>query len=97
MALAPLCCALVVSAFDIAFRFSGMHCDGVQRHGRDSFANMKTLGRVLLITVTVYLLVQAVRLIVLAFKRTDAPARIIGEAAIYLVVMLIVSRLYRRL
>jgi len=58
---------------------------------------MKTLGRFLLIAVTIFLVVQAVRLIVLAFKRSDAPARIMGEAAIYLVVMLIVSRLYRRI
>ena len=58
---------------------------------------MKTLGRLLLVAVTAYLLVQAARLIVLAFRRSDAPARIMGEAAIYLVVMLIVSRLYRRI
>ena len=58
---------------------------------------MKTLGRILLIAVTAYLLVQAGRLIVLAFRRSDAPMRIMGEAAIYLVVMLIVSRLYRRI
>ncbi len=58
---------------------------------------MKTLGRILLIGVTAYLLVQAARLIGLAFKRSDAPGRIMGEAAIYLVVMLIVSRLYRRI
>jgi len=58
---------------------------------------MKTLGRLLLIAVTAYLLLQATRLIVLAFKRSDTPARIMGEAAIYLVVMLIVSRLYRRI
>ena len=58
---------------------------------------MKTLGRFLLIAITAYLLVQASRLIVLAFRRSDAPARIMGEAAIYLVVMFIVSRLYRRI
>ena len=58
---------------------------------------MKTLGRLLLMAVTTYLLVQAARLIVLAFKRSYTPARIIGEAAIYLAVMLIVSRLYRRI
>jgi len=58
---------------------------------------MKILGRLLLIAVTAYLLVQAARLIILAFRRSEAPARIIGEAAIYLVVMLIVSRLYRRI
>ena len=58
---------------------------------------MKTLGRLLLIGITAYLLVQAARLIVLAFRRSDAPARIMGEAAIYLVVMLIISRLYRRI
>jgi hypothetical protein len=58
---------------------------------------MKILGRILLIAVTAYLLVQAARLIILAFRRSEAPARIIGEAAIYLVVMLVVSRLYRRI
>ncbi len=58
---------------------------------------MKTLGRILLIAVTACLLVRAARLIVLAFKRSDAPGRIMGEAAIYLVAMLIVSRLYRRI
>ena len=58
---------------------------------------MKTVGRLLLIAVAIYLLVQAARLIVLALKRSDNPARIMGEAAIYLVVMLIVSRLYRRI
>ncbi len=58
---------------------------------------MKTLGRLLLIAVTICLLVQSVRLIALAFKRSYAPSRIMGEAAICLVVMLIVSRLYRRI
>ena len=58
---------------------------------------MKTLGRLLLITITTCLLVQAVRLIVLAFKRSYAPSRIMGEAAICLAVMFIVSRLYRRI
>jgi hypothetical protein len=58
---------------------------------------MKILGRLFLIAVTMYLLVQAGRLIVLAFKRSLTPARIMGEAAIYLMVMLIVSRLYRRI
>jgi len=58
---------------------------------------MKTLGRILLIAVTAYLLFQAARLIVLAFRRSDTPLRIMGEAAIYLVVMFIVSRLYRRI
>ena len=58
---------------------------------------MKILGRFFLIAVTLYLLVQAGRLIVLAFKRSYTPGGIMGEAAIYLVVMLIVSRLYRRI
>ena len=58
---------------------------------------MKTLGRLLLITITTCLLVQAVRLTVLAFKRSYSPSRIMGEAAICLVVMFIVSRLYRRI
>jgi hypothetical protein len=58
---------------------------------------MKTLGRLLLIVVTAYLLAQAARLIVLAFRRSETPGRIMAEAAVYLVVMFIVSRLYRRI
>jgi len=58
---------------------------------------MRILGRIFLMAVTAFLMFQAGRLIMATFKRTETPTRIMQEAGIYLVVMIVVSRVYRKL
>jgi len=39
----------------------------------------------------------ACRLMMASFKRTEPPSRIISEAIIYIVIMCVISRIYRKL
>jgi len=39
----------------------------------------------------------ACRLMMASFKRTESPSRIISEAIIYIVIMCVISRIYRKL
>ncbi len=58
---------------------------------------MRNLGKIVLGAATLAMLWPATRLLVAAVKRTERPSRIATEAAVYLVIMFVISRIYRKL
>ena len=58
---------------------------------------MKTLWKIILGAVALVMLWPASRLLIVSLNRTEPPAKIISEAAVYLVVMFVISRIYRKL
>jgi len=59
--------------------------------------NVKILWKIILGAVALALLWPASRLMIASFNRTEPPSRIISEAAVYLVVMFLICRIYRKL
>ena len=58
---------------------------------------MRVVGKIVLGVATVAMLWPACRLMMASFKRSEPPSRIISEAIIYIVIMCVISRIYRKL
>ena len=53
--------------------------------------------KIVLGAATVAMLWPASRLMMASLKRTEPPSRVISEAIIYIVIMCVISRIYRKL
>ena len=58
---------------------------------------MRVVGKIVLGVATVAMLWPASRLMMASWKRTEPPSRVISEAIIYIVIMCVISRIYRKL
>jgi len=58
---------------------------------------MRVVVKIVLGAATVAMLWPASRLMMASLKRTEPPSRVISEAIIYIVIMCVISRIYRKL
>ena len=58
---------------------------------------MKMLGKIVLGAATFAMIWPATRLIIASWKRTEPPSKIITEAIVYIGIMFVISRIYRKL